>query len=119
MCMNTAQGHFNEDMMAKTPFKKILSYGGVNFSVVLGLASQDCIENALCEMGLDKIRLLHPVHHGDTLYAYSKILEKRDSERADAGIVVFQHWGVNQNNKIVAQIERTALIKRRSHWEDK
>lgn len=119
MVMNTAQGHFNEHLMAMTPFGKILSYGGVNFSIVLGLASQDTIENALCELGLDNIRLKTPVHHGDTLYAYSRVLEKRDAEQDDAGIVVFQHWGVNQDDKIVAEIERAALIKRRSHWGSK
>ncbi|MEM6999893.1 MAG: MaoC family dehydratase, partial [Pseudomonadota bacterium] len=39
MVMNTAQGHFNEHQMSKTPVGKILCYGGVNFSLVLGLAS--------------------------------------------------------------------------------
>lgn len=119
MVMNTAQGHFNEHMMAGTPFKRILSYGGVNFSVVLGLASQDTCENALCEMGLDNIRLKNPVFHGDTLYAYSEILEKSDSDQEDAGVVRFRHWGVNQDDKIVAELERIVLVKRRSHWGDK
>ena len=116
MVMNTAQGHFNEDRMSKTPLGKVLSYGGVNFSLVLGLASQDTVENAIAELGLDKIQLKAMVFHGDTLYAFSRVLEKRDSDRDDAGIVVFKHWGVNQNNEQVAEIERTALIKKRSHW---
>ena len=116
MVMNTAQGHFNLDLMQKTPLGKILSYGGVNFSIVLGLATQDTVENALAETGLDKIRLRTMVFHGDTLYAYSRVLEKRDSDREDAGIVVFKHWGVNQNRELVAEMERTALIKRKSHW---
>ncbi len=119
MVMNTAQAHFNEHMMSKTPIGSVLSYGGVNFSVVLGLASQDTIENALAEIGLDNIRLKAPVRHGDTLYAYSRVLGKRDGDRDDAGIVVFRHWGVNQDDVIVAEIDRTALIKRRSHWGDK
>ena len=74
MVMNTAQGHFNEDMMSKTPFGSVISYGGVNFSIVLGLSSQDCVENALAETGLDQIKLKHPVAHGDTIYAYSRVL---------------------------------------------
>ncbi len=129
MVMNTAQGHFNEDLMAKAGgfakdasqdrASKVISYGGVNFSLVLGLASQDTIENALAEIGLDNIRLKHPVFHGDTIYAYSRVLEKRDSDREDAGIVVFQHWGLNQDDKLVAEVQRTALIKRKSHWADK
>ena len=31
MVMNTAQGHFNEDAMAKSAFGGILVYGGVTF----------------------------------------------------------------------------------------
>ena len=116
MVMNTAQGHFNLDLMQKSPLGKILSYGGVNFSIVLGLASQDTVENAIAEIGLDNIRLRTMVFHGDTLYAYSRVLEKRDSDREDAGIVVFKHWGVNQNRELVAEVERTALIKRKTHW---
>lgn len=119
MVMNTAQGHFNEHMMAATPWGKVLSYGGVNFSLVLGLSSQDCIENALEELGLDNIKLSKPVTHGDTLYAFSEVLSKSDAGREDAGIVVFRHYGVNQRDELVAQVERKALIKRRSHWGDK
>lgn len=119
MVMNTAQGHFNEDQMSKTPLGKILCYGGVNFSLVLGLASQDTVENALAELGLDNITLKTMVFHGDTLYAYSKVLEKRDSDQDDAGIVVFRHFGVNQNKELVAQVDRTALIKKKSHWLDR
>ncbi|MEM1435202.1 MAG: MaoC family dehydratase [Pseudomonadota bacterium] len=119
MVMNTADGHFNLHRMEQTPFGKILSYGGVNFSMVLGLASQDTVENALAELGLDNITLKNPVTHGDTLYAYSRVLAKEDSDRPDAGIVRFKHWGVNQHQKLVAEVERTALIKRRSHWADR
>ena len=116
MVMNTAQGHFNVDQMSKTPLGKILCYGGVSFSLVLGLASQDTVENALAELGLDNIQLKTMGFHGDTLYAYSKVLQKTESEREDAGVVVFKHYGVNQDKELVAEIERTALIKKKSHW---
>ena len=116
MVMNTAQGHFNEHLMASSPFGGILAYGGVNFSLVLGLACQDCCENALAELGLDNIRLSKPVTHGDTLYSYSEVLEKQDSDREDAGIVVFRHYGYNQRDEQVAQIDRRVLLKRKSHW---
>jgi acyl dehydratase len=116
MVMNTAQGHFNEHQMVDTAFGGIICYGGVNFSLVLGLASQDCCENALSEIGLDNIRLSKPVAHGDTLYAYSEVLEVADSEQDDAGIVVFRHYGYNQRDEQVAQIDRRVLLKRKSHW---
>jgi itaconyl-CoA hydratase len=116
MVMNTAQGHFNEHLMASSSFGSILAYGGVNFSLVLGLACQDCCENALAELGLDNIRLSKPVTHGDTLYSYSEVLEKQDADREDAGIVVFRHYGYNQRDEQVAQIDRRVLLKRKSHW---
>lgn len=119
LVMNTAQGHFNAHLMEATPFKGILSYGGVNFAIVLGLATQDCCENALEELGLDNIKLTKPVTHGDTLYAYSEVLEISDAVRPDAGIVKFRHYGYNQRDELIAQLERTALIKRRSHWAEK
>ena len=119
LVLNTADGHFNEHVMESTAFGKIMCYGGVNFSMVLGLASQDCIENALAELGLNNIRLSNPVAHGDTLYAYSEVLSKEDSDREDAGIVEFRHYGVNQRDEQIAQADRRALIKRRSHWGDK
>jgi itaconyl-CoA hydratase len=117
LVMNSAQGHFNEHAMAAMPWGKVISYGGVNFSLVLGLSAQDCVENALEETGLNNIRLSKSVFHGDTIYAYTEILEKKDSDRPDAGIVVFRHYGTNERDEQVAQVDRTAVIKRRSHWK--
>jgi acyl dehydratase len=85
----------------------------------MGLAMQDCGENALAELGMDNIRLQNPVVHGDTLYAYSEILAKTESDREDAGVVTFRHYGVNQDDKQVFQGDRRMLIKRRSHWAEK
>jgi acyl dehydratase len=116
LVMNTAAGHFNTHQMKSMSWGTILSFGGVNFSLVLGLAAQDCIENALEELGLDNIRLSKPVIHGDTLYAYTEVLSKSDGTRADAGVVEFRHYGVNQRDELVAQVDRRALIKRRSYW---
>jgi itaconyl-CoA hydratase len=119
LVMNTAQAHFNEDSMRTSPYGGRLSYGGVNFSVVMGLAMQDTGENALAELGMDNIRLLNPVVHGDTLYAYSEVLSVEAGDREDAGVVTFRHYGVNQDDKVVFQGDRRMLIKRASHWADR
>jgi acyl dehydratase len=76
---------------------------------------QDTAENAIRELRMDKIRLKAPVFHGDTLYAYSKVLSKQDSDTypLTSGIVHFEHYGVNQNNLIVFQAERWVLVKKR------
>ncbi|MBM3560281.1 MAG: MaoC family dehydratase, partial [Alphaproteobacteria bacterium] len=86
---------------------------------VLGLAAQDTAEQVLAEIGMDKIRLRAPVRHGDTLYAYSEVLEVKDANRADAGEVLFKHYGVNQDDKLVFEGERRVLLKRRGHWAER
>ncbi|MGE0599803.1 MAG: MaoC family dehydratase [Dehalococcoidia bacterium] len=119
LVMNTAQGHFNEDQMSKGPMGQRIVFGGVTASMVIGLAMQDTGEQALGELAMTGIRFRVPVHHGDTLYAFTEVLEKRDSDREDAGIVRFAHRGVNQNGQAVFEGERTVLIKRRSHWAER
>lgn len=116
--LNTAEGHFNEDVMQRNAMGREgwnarLQFGGVTIAMVIGLAMQDTGENAVAELGLDKIRLQAPVFHGDTLYAYSEVLEKRASDRPDAGVVVFKHYGVNQKDQVVFEGERTLLVKKK------
>jgi len=117
LVMNTAQGHFNEHAMQRSPQGQRIVFGGVTIAMIVGLAMQDTGEQALAEIGMDKVRLRQSVFHGDTLYAFSEVLETRAADRPDAGVVRFRHWGVNQDGKTVFEGERTVLIKRRSHWE--
>lgn len=119
MVMNTAQGHFNEDQMAKGPMGQRIVFGGVTAAMVIGLAMQDTGEQAVAELGMTGIRFRVSVHHGDTLYAFSEVLETRDGDRPDAGVVRFAHRGLNQDGKVVFEGERTVLIKRRSHWAER
>lgn len=119
LVMNTAQGHFNEDQMSRGPMGQRIVFGGVTASMVIGLAMQDTGEQALAELAMTGIRFRTPVHHGDTLYAFTEVIETTDSDREDAGIVRFKHRGLNQERKVVFEGERTVLIKRRSHWAEK
>ena len=121
--MNTAEAHFNEDMMRTRGFGTvppgggILVYGGASFSLVCGLAQQDCCEQALSERAIHSIALKAPVAHGDTLYAVSEVLAKApDDKRADAGRVTFKHYGINQKDELVLELVREVVLKRRSHW---
>jgi acyl dehydratase len=114
LVMNTAQGHFNEDRMQDSPFGQRIVFGGITASIVIGLAAQDTAEQALAELALDRVRFVSPVFHGDTLYAFSEVLSVEAADRgADAGVVTFRHWGVNQRDGIVFEGERTVMLRRR------
>ena len=113
--MNTAQAHWNEEVMAGSPLGDgRLVFGLITGSMTVGLTSQDTAENAVAELGLDKVRFKKPVHHGDTITAYTEVLScEAAPDRDDAGVVRFKHWGRNQHGDVVCELERTVLIKRR------
>jgi itaconyl-CoA hydratase len=119
--LNTAEGHFNEDMMNKI---RIGSWGGKRVMVgsftiglTIGLAAEDISENALAELSLDKIRLATPVYHGDTIYAESEVLGKEETDLfKGAGIVHFKVTGKNQEGKPVFEGEKKTVIKKRVYY---
>jgi itaconyl-CoA hydratase len=110
--LNTAEAHFNEDAM-KDSFGKRLQFGGVTIAMIIGMTTQDTAENAVRELSLNKIRLKSSVFHGDTLYAYSEVLETTPHDD-DSGVVTFRHWGMNQNDDVVFEGERRIQIKKRT-----
>ena len=116
LVMNTADAHYNEHKARATAFGQRVVFGLVTGSIVIGLATQDTAEQALAELRLDKLRFRAPVFHGDSLTAYTEVLEKRAGDRDDAGVVRFKHWGVKQDGTVVFEGERDVLVKRRSHW---
>jgi len=120
LVMNTAQAHWNEDYLSASPLGEgRVVFGLLTASMVVGLASQDTAENALAEMGLDHLRFSAPVHHGDTLSAFTEVLSCEAADRDDAGVVRFSHFGTTQDGRVVFSGERTVLLKRRSHWGDR
>ncbi len=120
LVMNTAELHFNQDLVARDPKTyyegRRVVYGGVVLAFTVGLASEDTSENALAELEMDNGRHTNPVFHGDTIYAESTVLDKRDSDRSDAGIVKFKLVGKKPDGTVVVEIERTVLIKKKSHY---
>jgi acyl dehydratase len=120
LVMNTAELHFNQDLVDRDPKNyfdgRRVVYGGVVLSFVVGLASEDTSENAIGELEMDNGRHTNPVFHGDTIYAESTVLEKHDSDRADGGVVKFRLVGKKPDGTIVLEIDRSVLIKRKSHY---
>jgi itaconyl-CoA hydratase len=116
--MNTAQAHWNEHYLTGGPLGAgRVVFGLVTASVVFGLASQDTAEQALAEVGCTGLRFRAPVHHGDTLYAFTEVeATEAAPDRDDAGLVTFRHWGVSHDDRLVFEGVRTVLLKRRSHW---
>ena len=62
------------------------------------------------------MRLPHPVYAGDTLRAWSEVLEARLSQsRSDMGIVRLKTVGVNQDGVTAIGFERTIMVYRQGY----
>ncbi len=112
---NTLQVHFNGDYAARTEFGKPLVVSTLTLAVVTGLSVGDISQNAVANLGWDKVRLPKPVFIGDTLYAESEILETRPSAtRPGQGIVRVRTRGFNQHGETVIEYERAVLVYTRA-----
>ena len=107
--------HFDHAYAAKTEWGKPLVNSALTLAVVTGLSVGDLSQNAV-NLGWDKVTMPRPVFAGDTLYARSRVLAKRESKsRPHQGIVRFKTVGYNQEGTVVIQYERTILVYRRGH----
>jgi itaconyl-CoA hydratase len=115
LVMNTAQAHWNEDIVPRDhPLGSgRIVFGLLTASLVFGLASEDTADNAIAELGCDRLRFTGPVHHGDSLYAYTEVIAAEPRPEEHAGVVTFQHWGVDQDARVVFHGVRRVLIKSR------
>ena len=71
-------------------------------------------ETVIAMVALENARFLAPVHPGDTIRTEVEVLEKRETSRADRGIVVFRDHVYNQRDEEVFSNDKTVLIKRRA-----
>ena len=110
------QVHFNDFYSAQTPFKKPIIASPFTLAVVTGLSAAEFGQNTMANLGWNEVKLPHPVFVGDTLYARSKVISKRESaSRPYAGIVSLETEGFNQDGKIVITFSRNLMAYKRGH----
>jgi acyl dehydratase len=121
LTMNKHPLHFDAEYAKHSEFGRCLVASPFTVSLIVGMSVSDVSQKAIANLGWTDIKLTHPVFAGDTLYAESEVLAKRESKsRADAGIVSVRSTGKNQDGAVVCTFDRTMLVQRRGHaLEDK
>ena len=116
LTLNVQQVHFDAAYAAKTEWKKMLVDSTFTLALLTGMSVRTVSAKVVANLGWDKVKASHPVFAGDTLYAETTILSKRESKsRPTQGIVTVSTRGVNQDGKEVMSFERTMLIHKRGH----
>lgn len=116
LTLNIQQVHFDAAYAAKTEWKKPLVDSTLTLALVTGMSVRTVSAKVVANLGWDKVKASHPVFVGDTLYAESTVLHKRESKsRPTQGIVTVLTRGLNQDGIEVMSFERTMLIYRQGH----
>ena len=114
--MNLNPMHFNEAYAAETEFGERLVNGTFVIALAVGMSVIDVSANATANLGYDDVRHLGPVVHGDTIFAESEVLSKRESESRDhVGIVETELRAYNQDDEQVLSLTRTPMVLKREH----
>ena len=98
-----------------TEFGRPLVNSCLTLSLMVGISVNDTtLGTTVANLGWDEVRFPKPLFCGDTIRIESEVLELRDSRsRPDNGIVVFAHRAFNQDDELVGECKRSALMLRK------
>ena len=113
MTMNPQPLHLDAEFAKSTEFGRPLVNSIFTLGLVIGISVGDTtLGTTVANLGMSDVRFPKPVFHGDTIHARTTVISRRKSKsRGDAGIVEFEHVGLNQRDEIVAICRRAAFMK--------
>jgi acyl dehydratase len=80
------------------------------FSLTVGMSVADTTGKAIANLGYESVEFLHPLFPGDSLYAESEVLEKRESfSKPDRGVIGIETRAFNQKGERILVLRRHYL----------
>ena len=112
MTHNPAPLHLDAEYMKGTEFGKPIINSTLTLAFMIGISVGDTtVGTTVANLGMDEVRFPKPLFHGDTIHIETEVLEVRESKsRPDNGIVIFAHRAFNQNDELVGECKRSALM---------
>jgi acyl dehydratase len=84
------------------------------FSLTVGMSVSDTSGKTIANLGYESVVFERPMFAGDSLYAESEVLEKRESaSKPDRGIVAIETRGYNQDKERVIVLRRRYLAPKK------
>jgi len=114
LTMNVQPMHLDAHFAAKSEYGKPLVNSIFTLGLVIGMTVNDTtlgttLANLQMEASFPK-----PVFAGDTLRSRTRVLSMRESKsRPNAGIIEFEHTGINHRDEVVCRCKRAALMLKR------
>ena len=114
--MNHAPLHIDEHYMSGSQFGQRLVNGLFVISLVVGMTVREISGKAIANLEYETVKHLGPTFHGDTIYAETEILEKRESKsKNDRGILYVETRAWNQRDETILTLRRRVMIPKRGN----
>jgi acyl dehydratase len=115
MTMNPQPLHLDVEFAARSEFGKPLVNSLFTLGLVVGLAVPELtLGTTIANLGFSRVDFPAPVFAGDTIHVITNVVGARSSaSRPQAGIVTFEHRGLNQRDELVCLAVRSAMMHRR------
>jgi len=114
MTMNQHPLHIDVHYARSTQHGKCLVNGTLVFSLAVGMSVADVSGKAIANLEYEEVKHIGPVFHGDSIYAESRILEKRESKsKPDRGIIHVETKAYNQHRGLVLTFKRKVLVPKK------
>jgi acyl dehydratase len=118
LTMNHNPLHIDAHYCESTQFKQRLVVGPLIFSIALGMSVPDVSGKAIANLEFEYVKHLAPTFHGDTIYAETKVLDKKlSTTKSDRGIVTVETIAYNQRGENVLSFKRRVMVPTRAFDE--
>jgi acyl dehydratase len=99
----------------QTQFKKNVVVGNLIYSLVLGMSVPDVSGACIANLEVETLQHKLPTFHGDTIYAETRVLDKKEStSKEDRGIVGVETFAYNQRGEEVCYFRRKVMVYKRA-----
>lgn len=116
LTMNHHPLHIDAHFAARTQHGQWAVVGTLVFSVAVGLSVPDVSGKAIANLEYEEVKHLAPVFVGDSIYAETTVLDRRESTtKADRGIVHVETRAYNQHGAPVLSFRRRVLVPKAGH----
>ena len=105
--------HTDAEFMKKSIFGERIAHGLLCLAIQSGLFSRATAPYATLALGGLRWKFKVPVKISDTIRLRAKVIEKKDLEKPDRGLIVLERTVLNQRDEVVQQGQTDLIVQKR------